>query len=79
MQGVFLTTDADGNPSFLALELNHLNPVLSPLIEELIAHIQQDEEATERADWQALASASLERTYEDDEPDYSDVQPRPTD
>lgn len=73
MQGVSLSTDADGNPSFLALDLNHLDPVLSPLIEGSIARIQQADATTERADWRILAHTALNRVYSDDEPDYSDV------
>lgn len=73
MQGVSLMTDPSGKPSFLALDLNHLDPVISPLIEGLLERIQQADDTTERADWRLLAHAALNRVYGDDEPDYSDV------
>lgn len=73
MQGVSLMTDPNGKPSFLAVDLNHLDPSISPLIEGLLERIQQTDEASERADWRLLAHTTLNRVYGDDEPDYSDV------
>ncbi len=68
-------TDPNGNPSFLAVDLNHLDPALSPLVEGLLELVRRTDEETaqERADWQTLAHASLSRVYGIDEPDYSDL------
>ncbi len=68
----------------LTIDLDHLDPTVSPLVNTLLALIKQqtgqpaDYEfaATieeERAEWQSMAYAALNRAYGDDEPDYSDV------
>lgn len=73
MQGISLMTDPNGKPSFLAVDLNHLDPAISPVVEGLLNLIQRSEEDTERADFRAAAHYALNRAYGDDEPDYDDV------
>ncbi|MCY7359840.1 MAG: hypothetical protein LH609_20795 [Rudanella sp.] len=73
MQGVSLMTDPNGKPSFLTIDLHHLNPAISPLVEEVLDLIRRADEETERADFRAAAHAALNRAYGDDEPDYDDV------
>ena len=71
-------TDPNGKPSFLAVDLNHLDPAISQLVKELLERVQQAAETTERADWQSLAHTALNRVYGDDEPDYSNIPGRGT-
>lgn len=66
-------TDPNGKPSFLAVDLNHLDPAISPIVEGLLSLIQRSEEENDRADFRAATHAALNRAYGDDEPDYDDV------
>jgi hypothetical protein len=63
MKGIHIINDTNGNPAVLAIDLNHLAPTISPLVEGLLARIQQAEETDERATWRSLAHASLNRAY----------------
>ena len=73
MTGVSLITDPNGTPAVLTIDLRTLDPANSPLVAGLLAKMEQEAEATDRADWGTLAHAALNRAYGEDEPDYSDV------
>ena len=73
MTGVSLITDLNGTPAVLTIDLRTLDPANSTLVAGLLDKMEQEAEATERADWRLLAHAALNRVYGDDEPDYSDV------
>lgn len=73
MNGVSLITDPNGTPAVLTIDLRTLDPANSLLVAGLLAKMEQEAEATDRADWRTLAHATLNRVYGEDEPDYSDV------
>ena len=83
MTGVSLITDPNGTPAVLTIDLrtrtrDRLDPANSPLVvggptSGLLAKMEQEAEATDRADWRTLAHAALNRAYGEDEPDYSNV------
>lgn len=73
MQGIHVINDPNGNPAVLTIDLHNLDPDVSPLVVGLLERLQQQTEQEERADYRAAAHAALNRSYGDDEPDYSDV------
>lgn len=76
MQGVSVLYAANGQPSFLTVDRSNILPAVRPLVEQLLEHIEQEGEATERAEWLAFSAANIEQAYGEDEPDYSDVLAR---
>ena len=48
MRGVQITYDANGKPAILTFDLQDLDPIIKPLVDELLAFIQQAEEGAER-------------------------------
>jgi hypothetical protein len=48
MQGVQITYDHNGRPAVLTFDLQNLDPIIKPLVDELLAFIQQAEEGVER-------------------------------
>ena len=73
MQGIHVINDPNGNPAVLTIDLHNLDPAVDPLVTDLLERLQQQTEQEERADFRAAAHAALNRSYGDDEPDYSDV------
>ncbi|WP_020605665.1 hypothetical protein [Spirosoma spitsbergense] len=73
MQGVSLITDPQGQPKILTIDIEQHDNQLDPFVSGLLDLIQQQAEETERADFRAAAHAALNRSYGDNEPDYSDV------
>ena len=73
MQGVSLITDPQGQPKILTIDVQLHDRQLDPLVRSLLTLLQQQEEATERAEWLAFSSAQLERAYGEDEPDYDET------
>ncbi len=74
MQGITLQSTPNGQ-TIITIDSANLDPVASPLVEGLLELVRRTDADTaqERADWQTLAHASLNRVYGNDEPDYSDV------
>ena len=73
MQGLSILTDPQGKPKTAMIDLQQHDTQLNPLVIGLLELLNQQQEDTERADYQAMAHAALNRAYGDDEPDYSDV------
>ena len=75
MTGVSLITDPNGTPAVLTIDLRTLDPDNTPLVAGLLAKMEQEAEATDRADWRTLAHTALNRVYGEDEPDSSHNHP----
>jgi hypothetical protein len=84
MNGISVINAPTGEPMVLTVDLRTIDPAVSPLVNALLALMEQQRNqpadyefaATveeERAEWQSLAYAALNRAYGDNEPDYSDV------
>lgn len=73
MQGIHVINDPNGKPAVLTIDLHNLDPNVNTLVSGLLDLLQQQAEDSERADFRAVAHAALNRSYSDDEPDYSDV------
>ena len=73
MQGLSILTDPQGKPKTAMIDLQQHDTQLNPLVIGLLELLNQQQEDAERADFQTMAHAALNRAYGDDEPDYSDV------
>ena len=73
MQGISVLTNSQGQPKTLTIDVEQHDNQLDPFVRGLLDLLAQQAEEQERADWRATAHNSLNRAYDDDEPDYSDV------
>lgn len=73
MQGMSVITNPQGKPKTLTIDVEQHDDQLDPFVRGLLDLWEQQIEATERADFRAATHAALNRSYGDDEPDYSDV------
>jgi hypothetical protein len=60
MNGIHVINDPSGKPAVLAIDLNHLDPAISQMVEGLLNTIQRSEEETDQ-------------NYDDNEYQYTDA------
>ena len=77
MQGISVITNPQGQPKTLTIDVEQHDQQLDPFVRGLLNLLQQTPprhtDTDERAESRAAAHAALNRTYSDDEPDYSDI------
>ena len=73
MQGIHIINDPNGTPAVLTIDLRNLDPDVSPLVAGLLAKMEQQVEAAERADFLYTSGMLANRACGDDEPECTDA------
>jgi hypothetical protein len=73
MKGIHIINDTNGNPAVLTIDLNHLDPTVSPLVSGLLARVGHEIDDAERSDFLYTSGMLANRAYGEDEPDYTDA------
>jgi len=73
MQGIHVINDPNGKPAVLTIDLHHLDPDVSPLVEVVLDRLAQQSERQERREFLYASGILANRFYGDDEPEYTDA------
>lgn len=73
MQGLSVIRNPQGQPKTLTIDVEQHDQQLDPFVRGLLDLLLRTTGTDERADSRAAAHAALNRSYSDDEPDYSDA------
>ncbi len=73
MNGIHVINDTNGKPAVLTIDLNNLDPTVSPLVSGLLARVGQDANDTERQEFLYISGLLGGRAYSNDEPEYTDA------